>query len=205
VRRDPRTIPGFAAAGIASSLLFTALLFTALLFTTLLVAALSRLAASLALAAEDEGIVLELDREQFMLTLHDARSGVEGPPLRVALGSPAQETPAGRYPIFRVILRPSWKPGELGRSAGAVAEPASLETPMGAAKISFAPGGYALHGGGDPRVLGKPISSGCVRATDSDLLRLVAWLHLHEALEEPLDHEGEVYRDFRRPARLIVR
>jgi len=163
------------------------------------------LAAPPALAAEDAGIVLELDREQFLLTLRDGRSGAPGPPLRVALGSPARETPAGRYPLYRVILRPAWEPGELGRSAGARAAPASLETPMGAVKIPFAPGGYTLHGGGDPRVLGKPISSGCVRATDSDLLRLVAWLHLQDALGEPVQRDGEVHRSFRRPARLIIR
>ncbi|MBW2275043.1 MAG: L,D-transpeptidase [Deltaproteobacteria bacterium] len=174
------------------------------LLVALLCAALSQPLAAAALAGEDAGIILELDREQFLLTLRDGRSGVAGPPLRVALGSPARETPAGRYPLYRVILRPSWKPGELGRSAGAVAEPSSLETPMGAVKIPFAPGGYALHGGGDPRVLGIPISSGCVRAIDSDLLRLVAWLHLHGVLEEPVERRGEVHRDFRRPARLIV-
>jgi hypothetical protein len=174
------------------------------LFSALLCAAASMPGAPLALAAEDAGIVLELDREQFLLTLRDGRSGGEGPPLRVALGSPARETPAGRYPLYRVILRPGWRPGRLARSVGAVAEPASLETPMGAVKIPFATGGYTVHGGGDPRVLGKPISSGCVRATDSDLLRLVAWLHLHGALEEPVERDGEVYRSFRRPARLII-
>jgi hypothetical protein len=78
---------------------------------------------------------------------------------------------------------------------------------MGAAKIPFAGGGsIALHGGGDPRLLGKPVSGGCVRSADGDLLRLIAWLHGQGALGSSRSREdGEVHRAFLRPARLIVR
>ena len=77
---------------------------------------------------------------------------------------------------------------------------------MGVAKIPFAENGsIALHGGGDPDVLGKPVSSGCVRASDADLLRLIAWLDLQGALAPAqIASSGEVVRDLWRAARLRV-
>ncbi|MCP4035517.1 MAG: L,D-transpeptidase, partial [bacterium] len=128
-------------------------------------------------------LVMEIESKTFQLTVRDARDGGRGPTIRVALGSPGQATPTGRFPLERVILSPAWRPGVMAKRTGAQPEPASLETPMGAAKIPFAAGGViALHGGGDKRALGKPISAGCVRATDSDLLRVIAWLDERDAL-----------------------
>jgi hypothetical protein len=77
---------------------------------------------------------------------------------------------------------------------------------MGVAKIPFArTGAIALHGGGDLRLLGKPISGGCVRARDADLLRVIAWLLARAALGAPLEQpDGEVHRSFRRPVRLRI-
>ena len=77
---------------------------------------------------------------------------------------------------------------------------------MGVAKIPFAAkGSIALHGGGDPHVLGKPVSSGCVRASDADLLRLITWLHLQGGLAPPREEaSGEVVRDLWRTARVLV-
>ncbi|MBW2389815.1 MAG: L,D-transpeptidase [Deltaproteobacteria bacterium] len=78
---------------------------------------------------------------------------------------------------------------------------------LGAVKIPFAADGViALHGGGDRRVLGKPISAGCVRATDADLLRVVAWLDRRDALAAARRAQnGEFHRRFRRPIELVVR
>jgi hypothetical protein len=157
-------------------------------------------------AEEDPGFVIELDRAQYQVSVRDERSGERGPTIAVVLGSPSNPTPSGRYPIYQVILRPSWQPGPGARAAGAEPEPSGLETPMGVAKIPFAHGGaIALHGGGDPRLLGQPISGGCVRAGDGDLLRLIAWLDLRDGLGEPSPRAGgEVHRSFRRPARVDV-
>ena len=77
---------------------------------------------------------------------------------------------------------------------------------MGVAKLPFAENGaIALHGGGEPGVLGKPVSSGCVRAADADLLRLLVWIDLHRGLapSQP-GTSGEVVRDFWRPTYLTV-
>ncbi len=151
-------------------------------------------------------IVLDLDRAGFALSARDGKSVEPGPAFSIALGSPARSTPSGSYPLHRVILRPAWHPGSAARSAGARPENASLDTPMGVAKIPFADGGeIALHGGGDPRVLGKPVSGGCVRATDADILRLIAWLDLQGALAPPQPQpSGEVHRSIIRPVRLRV-
>ncbi len=154
--------------------------------------------------AGDPGIAFRVDRERFELQVVDLRDGEEGPRLKVALGSPGRPTPRGSYPLDRVILNPAWSPGPTARAAGARALPASEQTPMGVAKIPFgASRVYAIHGGGLPVLVGKPISGGCIRARDEDLLTLVAWLDDRGALRaETPAANGERHRRFRRPARL---
>jgi len=158
-------------------------------------------------SADDPGFVIELDRASYRVAVWDDRSGELGPIIPVVLGSPANPTPIGSYPVSWVVLRPSWHPGPGARAAGARPEPSSLTTPMGVAKIPFAANGaIALHGGGDRRLLGRPISGGCVRAGDADLLRLVAWMDLRGALGGgQLRKDGEIHRPFDRPVRMIVR
>ena len=150
---------------------------------------------------------LVLDTSTFSLSVRDPSDRIIGPTIAVALGSPAMATPTGTFPLERVILSPSWRPGNVAKNAGAVPEPASLDTPMGAVKIPFAADGIiALHGGGDTRVLGKRVSAGCIRATDADLLRVVAWLDRHDALLPDVEVVGgELHRRFQRPVELIVR
>lgn len=154
----------------------------------------------------DPGILLELDREHFALAARDLRDGADGPALRVALGSPAHPTPAGEFPLHRVLRNPAWKPGTEARARGARPIPASTDGPLGAAKIPFEPvEGIALHGGADPRLVGKPVSLGCVRATDAGLLALLAWLETRDALSaEVALATGERRQRFVRPARLVV-
>ena len=158
-------------------------------------------------ASGDPGLLLELDRAAFEISVRDLRDEAMGPRLRVALGSPAHATPSGEFPLYRVVRSPEWKPGPDARATGATAEPASNRGPLGVAKIPFAENGsIALHGGAHPRVLGKPVSLGCVRAADADLLRLLAWLHVRDQLVGAVaTGRGELQRDFRTPARLRVR
>lgn len=157
-------------------------------------------------AADDPGLILDLDRDLFELSTFDARSGEAGPRVRVVLGSPANDTPNGDHPVGRVILNPSWHPSDAALGAGAVPVAASLDSPMGVAKIPFAnTGSIALHGGGDLLLLGKPVSGGCVRARDADLLRIIAWLMEQGALSPPaVQDDGEVHRSFQRPVRLRI-
>ena len=159
-------------------------------------------------SAEDDGdLVMELESATFELSVRDARDGERGPTILVSLGSPEQATPLGAFPLERIILNPSWRPGVVAKSTGALPEPASLTTPMGVLKIPFALNGViAVHGGGDERALGKPLSAGCVRATDADLLRMIAWLDEKEALTSATEvQNGEIHRIFKRPIQLVVR
>ena len=174
---------------------------------TILVLAASAFAAGGANAAGDPGLLLEVDRERFEVVSRDRRSGDLGPRIRIVLGSPAHDTPSGDYPMGRIILNPSWRPSDEAIAAGAKPAPPSTTGPMGVMKIPFAEtGSIALHGGGDPLLLGKPVSGGCVRARDADLLRIVAWLLGQDALgPADVQPDGEVHRSFQRPVRLRIR
>lgn len=165
------------------------------------------LAAPVLAATGDPGIVLVLDRDRFELSARDARTGESGPRARIVLGSPAHRTPNGDHRVGRVILNPAWTPSDSARAAGAEPMPPSLDGPMGVAKIPFAEtGAVALHGGGDPLLLGKPVSGGCVRARDADLLRILAWMLERGALGPPVAQpDGEVERSFRRPVVFRIR
>lgn len=171
------------------------------LFTLLLVSPL------LLAGASERGVLLELDRESYSLTARDLDDGVEGPTLRVVLGSPAHPTPAGEFPVYGAVRHPGWKPGALARSLGARPVPPSDRGPLGVGKIPFAAGGeIALHGGAHPLLLGKPVSLGCVRALDADLLVLFDWLEERGALRtERPDEDGEVHQAFLRRIRVVVR
>lgn len=172
----------------------------------LAVVAAAVLATASRAGAGDPGFELDLDTTRNELRARDVRSGELGPVLRVAIGSPAHPTPMGRFRMGRVIFRPTWQPGGFALDAGAEREAASIDSPMGVAKIPFANNGaIALHGGGDPDVLGKPVSGGCVRMADADLLRLIAWFELQGALAPPRSEaSGEVIRDLWRTVRFRV-
>jgi hypothetical protein len=77
---------------------------------------------------------------------------------------------------------------------------------MGVAKIPLGKGrNVALHGGGVAMLLGKPITGGCIRAADADLLGLIAWLEQRGALADGVETaEGEVARVFLRRVRLLI-
>jgi hypothetical protein len=157
--------------------------------------------------ARDRGVVLELDREHFSLTARDLHHQVEGPTLRVVLGSPAHPTPAGEFPVYAAVRNPGWEPGPYARALGAKPEPPSDRGPLGVGKIPFASDGQiALHGGAHPLLLGKPVSLGCVRALDADFLALLDWLEERGVLQaQRAAAEGEVWQIFRRPTRVVVR
>ena len=156
-------------------------------------------------ASGDPGLLLELDRDAYLVVARDLRAGVNGPALRVAVGSPAHPTPTGSFPLRQVVHNPGWSPGPTARRAGARFEPPSNEGPLGVAKIPFL-GVYALHGGSRPLLLGKPITLGCLRSADPQLLELLAWLGQQGALgaERPLA-SGESGQSFVRPVRLVIR
>ena len=157
-------------------------------------------------AAADPGILLELDLGRFEVRARDLRDAGSGPVLRVVVGSPAHPTPTGSFPIHQVVRNPRWTPGEIARERGAHKLAASSDGPLGVAKIAFGPEGVSLHGGARPLLIGKPVSLGCVRALDSDMLALLDWLEAAGALgaRRP-GQDGEVVQPFARRARIVVR
>ncbi len=162
-------------------------------------------------SASDPGLELEIDLEAYVVRTRDLRSGEVGPEVPIGPGSPNNPTPKGRHRVGWVVLRPAWTPSDDAIAAGAPKLPPSLDSPMGVAKIPFAElGSIALHGGGDPRVLGRPVSAGCVRTSDGDLLRVLGWMDLAGALGDPLPdpknpEAGEVRRSVHRPTWIVVR
>jgi hypothetical protein len=157
-------------------------------------------------AGRDPGLQVRIDLARFELRATDPRGGREALQLPIATGSPAHPTPRGRFRPWVVVRNPAWRPGPLARSLGAASLGASDDTPMGVAKIPLAGTGFALHGGADPLLLGKPVSLGCVRVLDGDMLRLLEWLDAAGALTAPRRAaSGELHQQLRRPVTFEVR
>jgi hypothetical protein len=157
-------------------------------------------------AASDPGVRLELDLARFEVHARDLRDGASGPVAPVVIGSPAHPTPTGSFPIHRVVRNPRWTPGAIARARGAHRIDASSDGPLGVAKIAFGPDGVSLHGGARRLLLGKPVSLGCVRLLDGDMLALLDWLEAVGALGPRQPGEGgEVIQRFERRARISVR
>lgn len=155
----------------------------------------------------DPGIRIEVDRDAFEIRTVDLASGELGPDLRVATGSPAHPTPAGRFRLRRVVHAPAWVPGETARAGGARPEPPSTDGPLGIAKIPIH-GEVALHGGANRFSVGKPLTLGCLRTTDDEIASLIDWLEQRDALrrKRPASAgDGLAWQDFARPIRIEIR
>jgi L,D-transpeptidase catalytic domain len=156
-------------------------------------------------APRDPGIRFELDRETYRVHVVDLASGEAGPEIPVAIGSPAHPSPHGEYRVWQVVHDPAWNPGRTARSLGARRVAPSPDGPLGIAKIPIA-GEYALHGGASWLTVGKPVTLGCLRATDDSIRNLIDWLELHGALARmPSARSGERPQAFARPARFVIR
>ena len=125
---------------------------------------------------------VRVDLERFELVAVDARRPDDALVLPIATGSPGHPSPAGRYAPREIVRNPGWEPGAQARAWGAEPMDPSDHTPMGVAKIPLTANGFALHGGANPLVVGKPVSLGCVRLSDPDMLALLDWLDRAGAL-----------------------
>jgi len=158
-------------------------------------------------AARDPGVQVRVDLERFELVAVDARNPDEAAlVLPVATGSPEHPSPAGRYVPSEVVRKPGWKPGPQAKAWGAVEIEPSETGPMGVAKIPLTATGFAVHGGANPLVVGKPVSLGCVRLSDADMLALLDWLDRAGALSAPRTRSnGEIHHALRRRVAFEVR
>ena len=153
----------------------------------------------------DPGIRFEIDRTAYRVHVIDLKSGEVGPEIPVAIGSPAHPSPTGEFRVWQVVHDPAWNPGRTAKSLGAKRVPAGPDGPLGIAKIPIS-GEYALHGGASWIAVGKPLTLGCLRATDDSIRELIEWLESRGALAAaPRARSGERPQPFARPARFIIR
>jgi len=171
------------------------------------IAALAAVAAlGLTGSARDPGVRVRLDLERFQLVAVDGRRPGDELVLPIATGSPAHPSPPGHYAPHEVVRNPGWKPGAQARAWGAQPIDPSAAGPMGVAKIPLRGDGFALHGGANPLVVGKPVSLGCVRLSDPDMLAFLDWLDRAGALAAPHSSaNGEIHQPLRRPVAFDVR
>ncbi|MFO0690956.1 MAG: L,D-transpeptidase [Myxococcota bacterium] len=156
-------------------------------------------------ARRDPGIRFEIDRASYRVHVVDLKTGEKGPEVPVAIGSPAHPSPTGEFKVWQVVHDPAWNPGRTARSLGARRVPAGPDGPLGVAKIPIQ-GEYALHGGANWLTVGKPLTLGCLRATDASILELIAWLESRGALAaKAAKRTGEKPQPFTRPARFVIR
>jgi L,D-transpeptidase-like protein len=150
-------------------------------------------------AGGDPGVRVRIDLARFELAATDLRHPSESLTFPIATGSPAHRTPVGRFRPWVVVRNPAWRPGPTALARGAVPVGPSERTPMGVAKIPLDSQGFALHGGADPLLLGKPVSLGCVRLRDEDMLALLDWLGSVGALAPARSAPGgELHQSLRR-------
>jgi lipoprotein-anchoring transpeptidase ErfK/SrfK len=77
-------------------------------------------------------------------------------------------TPPGTFKIVNKLPNPTWF------KAGAVVPPESPENVLGTRWMGFNLAGYGIHGTTEPKELGKQVTQGCVRLSNSDVEELYA-------------------------------
>ncbi len=124
---------------------------------------------------------------------------------RVATGMPAHPTPIGDFELTTWISNPTFTPGVEARERGATAVSASMDGPLGVAKIPIE-GAHLLHAGGTRYSIGKPVTLGCIQLTNEQMNRLDRWLESQGLFGPSVRNaRGELERRFRRALRLSIR
>jgi lipoprotein-anchoring transpeptidase ErfK/SrfK len=75
-------------------------------------------------------------------------------------------TPVGTFKIVNKLTNPTWF------KAGAVVAPQSAENVLGTRWMGFDLAGYGIHGTVEPKELGKQVTQGCVRLSNTDVEEL---------------------------------
>jgi murein L,D-transpeptidase YcbB/YkuD len=109
---------------------------------------------------------------------------------RVSVGARKHATPAGSYTLSTAIWNPWWHPPESAWARDQKPEPPGWDNSMGRVKLNFTEL-YYIHG--TPKfnedALGLPVSHGCVRMANRDVLELAALIHKYATPDLP---ESEV-------------
>lgn len=72
-------------------------------------------------------------------------------------------TPVGNFKVTNKLISPTWF------KAGAVVSPTSPENILGSRWLGLDLAGYGIHGTTEPQSLGKQVTQGCVRMSNSDI------------------------------------
>lgn len=75
-------------------------------------------------------------------------------------------TPVGTFKIINKLVNPTWF------KAGAIVPPESAENVLGTRWMGFNLAGYGIHGTTEPKELGKQVTQGCVRLSNTDVEEL---------------------------------
>ena len=75
-------------------------------------------------------------------------------------------TPIGNFKVVNKLPNPTWF------KAGAVVPPESPDNVLGTRWMGFDLAGYGIHGTVEPQNLGKQVTQGCVRMSNSDVEEL---------------------------------
>jgi len=75
-------------------------------------------------------------------------------------------TPTGSFKIVNKLQNPSWY------KAGAIVPPDSPENILGTRWLGFDSPGYGIHGTTDPQSLGRQVTKGCVRMSNTEVEEL---------------------------------
>ena len=87
----------------------------------------------------------------------------------VAIGTPEDQTPVGKFAVTFKEVNPTWYPGS--KVANKTPVPPGPENPLGNRWIEFAPA-YGMHGTHKVWSVEYPISRGCVRMYNPDVEEL---------------------------------
>ena len=107
---------------------------------------------------------LLVDKSQNTIALKSAEEIVQT--YLISTGSPIHDTPVGKFKITTKLVNPSWRgiPPE---------DPKNI---LGSRWMGFEPpySEYGIHGTTDPKSIGKNITQGCIRMSNSDIEELYA-------------------------------
>ena len=104
-----------------------------------------------------------VDKSQNQLLLTEDNQFIKTYP--VATGKD-NSTPVGTFKIVTRIPNPVWY------KQGAVVPPESVENILGTRWLGISKQGYGIHGSVDPSAIGKQVTAGCVRMSNSDVEEL---------------------------------
>ena len=106
-------------------------------------------------------IVVDKSQNQLLLTENDQFVKA----YTVATGKD-NSTPVGTFTVVNRLLDPVWY------TQGAVVPPDSPENILGTRWLGISEQGYGIHGSIDPTTIGKQVTAGCIRMTNSDIEEL---------------------------------